>query len=71
MEYLTLMDLMGEDHNIWLCKNKKFGYHMEIDNEDGETIVKEDEVHPVAIEGFARFCKQFLSMYEDVIQEAA
>lgn len=61
---ISLYDLMGEDHDIWIQKNSKFGFNLEIDNEDSQTIIKEEMINPHAIESFALFCKRFLSSYE-------
>ena len=65
---LSLADLMGEDHWIWLAKNNKFGYVLEIENEEGE-VIKENCIHPRAARSLADFCKRYLSFYnklEDV-----
>jgi len=62
---ISLGDLMGEDHDIWIQKNSKFGFNLEIDNENTETILKEEGIHPAAIESLALFCKKFLGTYEN------
>lgn len=63
---INLYNLMGEDHYIWLQQNKKFGFNLEIDNENTETILKEEGIHPYAIESLAIFCKRFLGSYERI-----
>lgn len=60
---LSLGDLMGEDHDIWISKNNQFGFDIEIDNEEAQTILKEEGIHPAAIESLALFCKRFLGSY--------
>lgn len=60
---ISLGDLIGEDHDIWIQKNKTFGFDIEIDNENTETILREEGLHPYAIESLALFCKRFLNSY--------
>jgi hypothetical protein len=60
---LTLAELMGDDHSIWLGKNKQFGFVLEIENEEGFTII-EKCIHPYAAESLASFCRRYLSFYE-------
>lgn len=61
---ITLYDLMAADHDIWITPNKKFGFDIQIDNEDGETIIDDKGLHPFAVEGFANICRRFLNFYE-------
>lgn len=60
---LSLGDLMGEDYGIWIQKNKEFGFDIEIENEDTQTVIREKGIHPYALEGFAQFCRNFLDCY--------
>jgi hypothetical protein len=62
-EDLTVAELMGEDHSVWLGKNKEFGYVLEIENDEGQAII-EKCIHPYAAESLAYFCRRFLSFYE-------
>lgn len=61
---VTLYELMAEDLDVWVSKSKGHGFDMQIENEDGETIVNEKGVHPCAMESYAQMCRRFLSFYE-------
>ena len=63
-ESITLYDLMAEDLDVWVIANKKFGFDLQIDNEDGETIVDEKGIHPYAMDSFADFCRRFAHFYD-------
>lgn len=63
---ITLYDLMAEDLDVWVTKNKKFGFDLQIDNEEGKTIVDEVGIHPFAMESYADMCRRFLHFYEKV-----
>lgn len=60
---LTVAELMGDDHSVWLGKNKEFGYILEVENDEGE-IITEKFIHPHAAESLASFCRRYLSFYE-------
>jgi len=62
---VTLYDLMAEDMDVWLIKRKDKEFEMQIDDENGRTIVEEDEIHPFAVEAFARFCRNYLRTFEN------
>ncbi len=64
MGELTLYDLMAEDLDVWVSKDKGFGFRVEIDDEDGCELMREEGVHPFAAESFAIFCRQYLRAYE-------
>lgn len=66
MNNITLYDLMAEDLDVWVGKNKTFGFDLQIENENGETIVNEEGVHPYAAESFAAFCRSYLASYDRV-----
>lgn len=66
---ITLYDLMAEDLDVWICKNRKFGFNLEIENQGGEMVVDEHGIHPCAADSFASFCRQYLSCYERVSQQ--
>lgn len=66
MNNITLYDLMAEDLDVWVTKNKTFGFDLQIDNECGETIVNEEGVHPFAMESYADMCRRFLHFYDAV-----
>lgn len=60
---VTLSELMAEDLEVWVTKSKGFGFDLQIDNEEGETIVNEKGVHPFAMESYADMCRRFLHFY--------
>ncbi len=62
---LTVAELMGDDHSVWLGKNKEFGYILEVENDEGEVII-EKFIHPYAAESLASFCRRYLSFYEKI-----
>lgn len=64
-EDLSLADLMGDDHSVWLAKNKSFGFILEVENEGGEQII-EKCIHPFAAESLAGFCRRYLKLYEKI-----
>tara|TARA_R110000868_G_C10972576_1_gene770465 strand:- start:1725 stop:1943 length:219 start_codon:yes stop_codon:yes gene_type:complete len=72
MENVSLYDLMAEDLDVWVTKNSKFGFDMQIDDENGKTIVDEKGIHPAAADSFADFCRRYLAFYDKAnIEEAA
>ena len=64
---VTLYDLMAEDLDIWVTKDKQFGFNLEIDNENGDELIR-DTIHPCAADSFADFCKRYLAAYENASQ---
>lgn len=68
LETITLYDLMAEDLDVWLGKNKEFGFLLHIDNDEGE-VVNEKEIHPYAADSFAAFCRRYLHSYDRVSGE--
>lgn len=62
---LTVAELMGDDHSVWLGKNKEFGFVLEIENDEGQTII-EKCINPYAAESLASFCRRYLSFYEKI-----
>ena len=61
---VTLSDLMGTDLDVWLSKNKGFGFNLQIDDESGCALIDENNVHPYAAESFADFCRSYLACYD-------
>lgn len=61
---LTLAELMGDDHGVWLGKNKEFGFILEIENDEG--LIIEKCIHPYAAESLAGFCRRYLYSYEKI-----
>lgn len=69
---VTLYDLMAEDLDVWLGKNKEFGFILEIDDENGNELVTEKQIHPCAANSLADFCRSYLHSYDRISsQEAA
>jgi len=64
---LTLNELMGVDHDVWIKRSKKFGFDMEIDNDEDKILYKEAGIHPYAIDSLATFCRRFLNRYSDLM----
>ena len=63
---------MAEDLDVWLGKNKDFGFLLQIDDENGEGLIDEKCIHPCAMESFADFCRRYLHSYDRISsQEAA
>ena len=68
---VTLYDLMAEDLDVWLGKNKEFGFVLQIDDENGEELVDEKQIHPAAAETFADFCRRYLHSYDRITNKEA
>lgn len=69
---LTLYDLMAEDFSVWLGKNKSFGYDLHLDGMDsGSPEIKEEGIHPCAIDSMAEFCNRFLHFYNKLNKQEA
>jgi len=64
---LTLYDLMAEDYTVWMTKNKKFGYDIQIEQDKffDEGVIAEG-INEGAIESFAAFCRNFLFCLEHI-----
>jgi len=61
---LTLYELMGQDFDVYLKRNNKFGFDIEIDSMDGEYQITEQAIHPAAVESMADFCRRFVAFYD-------
>lgn len=68
IEEITLYELMGEEHDVHLRKDKKHGIIFEIDDENGEPVALEN-IDPCAAEGMASFCRRYLHCYDRVTKE--
>ncbi len=66
MTSITFYDLMAEPLEIWLLKNKDFGYALEMDDENGDELLRVKCIHPDAIDSFAYFCRSFLNDYDRI-----
>jgi hypothetical protein len=60
---LTVADLMGDDHAVYLNRNKDFGYDIHVEGYDTDTEFEEKFISEPAIDSFAEFCKRFLMAY--------
>jgi hypothetical protein len=59
----TLYDVMADDHEVYVKKNKKFGVDISIQDID-QNVVMEETVHDYAARAMADFCRQFLHFYD-------
>jgi hypothetical protein len=64
MNELSLYELMADEYDVWLKKDKQFGFNLEINDWDGKLLIQEKNIHPAAAEGFAVFCRAYLACYE-------
>lgn len=67
---LTMGDIMGEDHDIWVTKGKNNLVRIIVDDETGATIL-DDEVNRVCAETFADFCRSYLRYYDKLSLQVA
>ena len=65
---ITLYDLMAEDLDIWVTRNNKFGFDLQIDDENRQ-IVDEKGIHPCAADSFADFCRRYLHTYDNAVSK--
>ncbi len=63
---ITLYDLMAEDLDVWVSKNKEFGFDLQLDDENQEPLIDEKGIHPYAAEGLADFCRRYLTIYDHI-----
>jgi hypothetical protein len=63
---ITLYDLMAEDLDVCVTSNKTSGFDLQIDGENGESLVDEKGVHSCAADSFADFCRRYLACYDKV-----
>lgn len=61
---ISLYDLMAEDLGVWIRIDGKFGFNLQIDDENGDILMDEENIHPCAAESFADFCTSYLTAYE-------
>ncbi|CAB4152188.1 hypothetical protein UFOVP685_27 [uncultured Caudovirales phage] len=61
---ITLYDLMAEDLDVWIKIDKKFGFNLQIDDENGDILIDEEHIHPCAADSFANFCRRYLACYD-------
>lgn len=68
LQDITLYDLMGNEYELHLKKNERFGFDFDVECEEDEKHVQELMLHPCAAEGFAEFCRRYLASYERLTQ---
>lgn len=62
---LTLHELMAEEFDVFVKRNKKFGFDLDIEGwEEESPRVHDKGIHPCAIESLAAFCRRFLMSYD-------
>lgn len=66
---ISVHDLGGVNHYVYLTKNKKFGFDLEIINEEDQVTYKDKEFHPYALDSIATFCRSFLRNYDHVMAQ--
>ncbi len=66
MTKLSLYDLMAEELDVWVAASKttKYGYALQIFDENGKKIIDEEKIHPAAMESYAAMCRRFIHFYE-------
>ncbi len=65
LDAMTVYDLGGSDSDVWLSENKRHGFDLEIENENG--IYTHEGMHPFAAESLASFCRRYLHCYDRLI----
>jgi hypothetical protein len=66
---ITLYELMAQGLDVWVSRSNKQGFKIEIDGEDGQSLVCDEPIHPYAAESFADFCRSYLASYDRVIEQ--
>lgn len=61
---INLYDLMSDDMTVWIKRNEKFGFDLEIEDYDGHIMVNEEGIHKYAMESFAALCRRFVYRYD-------
>ena len=65
---LSVYDLMGMDCSIYVKKNNKFGFDVEIESDEESFDTYQDKsIHAYAIESLAEFCRRFLHSYSKLV----
>jgi hypothetical protein len=65
---ITLYDLMAQDLDVWVSRDNR-GFNIDIDDENGNCLVSENQIHPFAADSFADFCRRYLASYDKLIDE--
>ena len=64
MNDITMYDLMAEDLTVWVNKNKKFGFDLQIECDDPTERIEINGIHSCAMESFSDFCRSFVYFYD-------
>ena len=64
MNDISMYDLMAEDLTVWVNKNKKFGFDLQIEGDDPTERIEINGVHSCAMESFSDFCRRFVYFYD-------
>ena len=64
---LNMYELMGYDHDVHIKRNNKFGFDLEIINDEEKIVYENSQLHPIAVESLATFCRGFLLSYSHVL----
>jgi hypothetical protein len=64
---INIYALMGADHNVYLKRNSKFGFDLEVINDEDNVIYEGGELHPYAVDSLASFCRCFLHGYSSLL----
>ena len=67
---ISLYDISGNDFDVWLSKNKHFGFDLEVEDCAGNKHI-ELGMHPCAADSLADFCRQYLHCYDKLNKEEA
>lgn len=64
---LNMYELMGLDHDVHIRRNNKFGFDLQIINDEEKITYEHKELHPISIESLAAFCRCFLHSYSSLL----
>ncbi len=65
---LSVYELGAVDHYVTIRRNK-FGFDLEIENEEDLMRYRDKQVHPYAMESLAVFCRRFLHAYSNLLDK--
>ena len=68
-EDMTVYDLMGDDYYPYITKNSNGDYTITIENYQNEVVAENSEANMCVLDGFAEFCRRYLTSYERLNQK--
>jgi hypothetical protein len=68
-EDMTVYDLMGDDYYPYITKNSNGDYTITIENYQNEVVAENSEANMCVLDGFADFCRRYLTSYERLNQK--